>query len=220
MTAAINLLGGDLSVECGAVDNSTNTATCYFKQATLQNLFGASGLGLNGCIFGECVNQYVIDTAGTSSASSRASTSLSSGVIAGLAIVFGLVLLSLLLLALGLRTQRLARKTGITFERCNVGVDWSGLSYVIPSGSQGTGAFTSRRRQRGPKNDDKVILDSVSGTVRPGQMMAILGPSGEYFSSLDYGVLNLFRCWENNTRRDPCGKKQSWHRVWSYRPRF
>lgn len=178
LTSAINTLVGTLSIECGA-DDSTNTATCYFKQAVLQGLFGASGLGLNGCMFGECVRQNVIDTAGggTSSSSTQASKSLSPGVIAGLAVVCGLIFLSLLLLALGLRTQRLARKSTADFSRSNVGVAWSCLSYVIPNERQG--ALSVLRNRGGSKNDDKVILDSVSGSVRPGQMMAILGPSGK-----------------------------------------
>ena len=38
-------------------------------------------------------------------------------------------------------------------------------------------------------NDDKVILDNVSGTVHPGQMMAILGPSGRLcLNSIDVFV--------------------------------
>ena len=192
MTGAIDTLVGSLSIECDPVDNSTNTGTCYFKQAVLQSLFGANGLGLNGCIFGECVGQNVIDTAGnSSSATTQASKSLSSGVVAGLAVVCGLVLLSLLLLFLGLRTQRLARKTAADFERSNVGVEWSRLSYVIPG--KGVGMFAGFRRRKGSRNDDKVILDSVSGSVRPGQMMAILGPSGNFFRFGNIRVLIFFR---------------------------
>jgi len=213
LTSAINTLVGTLSIECGAAD-STNTATCYFKQTILQSLFGASGLGLNGCIFGECVGQNVIDTAGggTSSSSTQASKPLSPGVIAGLAVVCGLVLLSLLLLALGLRTQRLARKSAADFKRSNVGVEWSCLSYVIPSERQG--ALSALRKRGGSKNDDKVILDSVSGSVRPGQMMAILGPSGNSFIFGTTRVLIFSRRRENDSRRDSCGKKQIRHCVW------
>lgn len=200
LTSAIDNLGGTLSIECGVVGNSTNSATCYFKQATLQSLFGANGLGLNGCIFGECVRQYAIDTAegSSSSASSQASKSLSSGVIAGLAVVCALAILSLLLLACGLRTQRLARKSAASFERTSVAVEWSHLSYVIPSERQGV--LPSLRRRGGSKNDDKVILDSVSGSVRPGQMMAVLGPSGKsLLLGISLGFSIFLRCWKNNT---------------------
>jgi ABC-type multidrug transport system fused ATPase/permease subunit len=218
LTAAINTLVGTLSIECGAADNSTNTATCYFKQATLQTLFGENGLGLNGCLFGECVTQNVIDTSGgsTSSSSTQASKTLSSGVIAGLAAVCGLVFLSLLLFALGLRIQKLARKTATDFQRSNVGVEWSRLSYIIPNGRQSAGVLSGLRRRGGSRDNDKVVLDSVSGSVRPGQMMAILGPSGNSFLFGTTRALNIFRGWEDDSRRDSCGKKQIRHCVWGY----
>lgn len=220
LTAAINTLIGTLSIECGAADGMS-TATCYFKQSTLQTLFGPNGLGLNGCSFGECVSQNVIDTTGgsTSSSSTKASKSLSPGVIAGLAVVCGLVFLSLLLLALGLRTQKLARKTAADFQRSSVGVEWSRLSYVIPNGRQGAGVLFGLRGQGGLRNDDKVVLDSVSGSVRPGQMMAILGPSGNSFLFGTTRVLITFRCREDNSRRDSCGEKQIWHCVRGYQSR-
>jgi ABC-type multidrug transport system ATPase subunit len=53
-------------------------------------------------------------------------------------------------------------------------VEWSRVSYVVSGlgnrswlGTRGAGA-----------DDDKVVLDTVSGRVAPGQMMAVLGPSG------------------------------------------
>jgi len=193
---AINSLGGDLAIECGAVDSASNTATCNFKQATLQGLFGTNGLALNGCIFGECVRQNAIDEAGgATSTTSQASKTLSGGVIAGLAVVCGLVLLFLLLLALGLRTQRRARKCGAEVERSKVAIEWSDLSYVIPGTGKGFALASLRNRKaaRPNVNTDKVILDSVSGKVEPGQMMAVLGPSGKLltfviFRALIFGV--------------------------------
>ncbi|KAF8881935.1 hypothetical protein CPB84DRAFT_1791330 [Gymnopilus junonius] len=178
LTSAINKLAGTLDVDCGAVDNSTNTASCNFKQATLQSLFGADGLTLNGCTFGECVRQNVIDGGGgnTSAPTTSTSKSLPAGVIAGLAVVGGLAALALFFLALGLIAQRKARKSAVEIERTRASVVWSGLSYIIPGRKDRF--FRSRKGDPSGVNNDKVILDNVSGTVRPGQMMAILGPSG------------------------------------------
>ncbi|KAF5371340.1 hypothetical protein D9758_004088 [Tetrapyrgos nigripes] len=175
LTATINSLGGTLSINCDPVDNSTNQATCHFAQTTLSQLFGSSGLTLNGCRFGECVRQSVIDSGGTSTGTEASSGSgLSGGVIAGLAVVGALLLLALLVLLVGLWKQRKARLAGYTRLRgSGVAVEWKDITYVVP------GDRSRWRRKRSDNvNDDKAILDNVSGLVLPGQMMAILGPSG------------------------------------------
>ncbi|PPQ88680.1 hypothetical protein CVT25_010114 [Psilocybe cyanescens] len=176
ISGAINGLGGTLEVECGAVDTSSNTATCNFKQATLQGLFGPGGLTLNGCTFGECIRQNAIDgSSGSTASEATKAKPLSGGVIAGLAVVGGLLILALLLLALGLSTQRTARRSGVPFEQSRASVEWSNLSYTILGEK---GIFGSKKGDATEIYTDKVILDNVSGVVRPGQMMAILGPSG------------------------------------------
>ncbi|KAJ3728308.1 hypothetical protein C8R42DRAFT_619517 [Lentinula raphanica] len=177
LTGAINTLSGTLDIDCGDIDNSTQQATCSFKQATIESLFGSSGLVLNGCSFGECLRQSVIDNNGTTSSTSSSSTqsSLSGGVIAGLAVVGGLLLIAALFIILGCFAQRRARKSGYSqLGSGNVTVDWSNISYIVPSSTRD---FWRKRNSSG-YNDDKVILDSISGRVLPGQMMAILGPSG------------------------------------------
>ncbi|KAJ7671003.1 ABC transporter [Mycena rosella] len=172
ITGAINTLSGSLSIEC---DNST---TCAFKQATLQSLFGSAGLSLSGCMFGECVAQSVIDTAGgnsTAASSSSKSAQLSGGVIGGLAVVGGLLLIALLFLVLGLVKQRAARRARPdAVDGSRVAVEWAGVMYTV-SGLDGRSWLGTRRRGA---DDDKVVLDAVSGRVSPGQMMAVLGPSG------------------------------------------
>jgi hypothetical protein len=183
LTQVINGLSGTLEIDCGVLDNSTHTSTCNFKQATIQSVFGSSGLILNGCSFGECVRQSVIDNGGngtTSSPSSSGGKSLSGGVIAGLAVVGGLVFLALLLLLFGCIKQRAARKAHSgDVGGIKVNAEWNGVSYAIPTT---VNFFGMRRKGRSGHsddiNDEKVVLDSVSGMVKAGQMMAILGPSG------------------------------------------
>jgi len=218
LSAVINGLGGSLGIDCGAVDSSNHTAICNFKQATLQGLFGAEGLTLNGCTFGECIRQNVIDGGGgdTAAAPTVATKSLSGGVIAGLAVVGGLLLLSLTLLGIGLRRQRIARKNQVDYERTRVSLKWSSLTYTIAAAGKKRGSLGAFRSS-GNAEDDKVILDAVSGTVRPGQMMAILGPSGlcSFPCSMTDEQLIVFpRCGQDDSRGDTCCEAQVWHHIW------
>ena len=172
------------------MDNSTNTATCNFKQSALESLFGPNGLTLNGCSFGECVQQGVIDIGSNSTQSGSSTvTSLDGGVIAGLAVVGALIVLCLIFLFLGLMSQRAARRKGFEDdEKSKVTVEWSQLSYVIPGISKKNAFLRAFRKVRPDPtafNDDQVILDHVNGKVRPGQMMAVLGPSGKLIAYMD-----------------------------------
>jgi ABC-type multidrug transport system ATPase subunit len=176
LTSTIDGLSGTLGVNCGAVDSSTGTANCNFTQSVLNSLFGSSGLGLSGCTFGECVRQSVIDETGNSTpttSSSGTGTSLSPGVIAGLTVVGGLIALGLLFLLWGFFNQHKARRTKdatLSGHRGGVGVEWTDVSCTIPTSSPLTRASN--------RADAKLVLNNVSGRVAPGQMMAILGPSG------------------------------------------
>ncbi|KAJ3570120.1 hypothetical protein NP233_g4613 [Leucocoprinus birnbaumii] len=181
LTSPINGLVDTLDIDCAAVDPSNHSASCTFKQETLVSLFGADGLPLNGCTFGECVQQSVINNGGnltdpSSSGSTNSGPELSGGVIAGLAVVGGLVLLALLTLLWGLWVQRRARLSGMKdIDRRRVPIEWLDLTYIVPaSHSPSFGWFNKGSGDNG----DKTILNALSGRVNPGQMMAILGPSG------------------------------------------
>ncbi|KAK0441363.1 ABC transporter [Armillaria borealis] len=179
LTSAINGLTGTLTVNCNPLNASTNTASCSFQQSTLQMLFGSSGLTMEDCAFGECVGQYVIDNNGNvaSSTTVTSHTHLSGGVIAGLAVVGAFFLAAVIYLGFGVFLQRRARKASDNgLGNGNIPVVWSDISYFVSTDQSFFGSFGKKKRDDG--DGAKVILDSVSGRVLPGQMMAILGPSG------------------------------------------
>ncbi|OCH90675.1 hypothetical protein OBBRIDRAFT_876867 [Obba rivulosa] len=186
LTGIINKLSGTLGIACQAPSSANNTATCAFQQSAINGVFGSGGLTLNGCSFGECVTQNTIDTLSGNSTSSSSSgptrsKELSGGVIAGLAVVGGLIGLALLLLALGWWRQRRARRLPLsTAERSGgVAIDWADVSYFVPNTeSIWFGGSLRKRRAKSDLNNYQVVLDSVNGHVAPGQIMAVLGPSG------------------------------------------
>ena len=189
LTVTLDELTGSLEINCGAVSATDSTATCSFKQATILAVFGSAGLSLTGCKFGECVHQYVIDDfTGTASNSTDTNSGkpLDGGVIAGLAVVGALVGFALLVLFFGWLSQRRARRA--TFNRFSekggIGVQWSNINYIVPNTAAGfMDSLRAFFRPSDKYNGYKVVLDSVSGSVEPGQMMAILGPSGACFHS-------------------------------------
>ncbi|KIJ63345.1 hypothetical protein HYDPIDRAFT_41184 [Hydnomerulius pinastri MD-312] len=171
LTSTVDTLGGSLTIACD------NTNTCHFQQQVLDGLFGSSGLAMQGCVFGECVSQAVIDSTNgtTSSTQSGGSAPLSGGVIAGLAVVGSLIAIGLVGIAWGWILQRSARKQPFDGgQGGGVNVHWSDVSYFVrPPGNFNRSIF-SRRSSDG----ERTILDSVSGRVPAGELMAILGPSG------------------------------------------
>lgn len=178
LTSTINQLDGNVIISC------TGNSTCSFGQTLLNSLFGASGLSLSPCSFGECVRQSAIDGTSNTTTSSPAKqgNDLGAGVIAGLAVVCGLIGIALLLFLLGWLSQRKARRvvSNSLAKRGGYSLEWNDISYTIPTGSVGLRPFWGTTRSGQITTDDKVILDNVSGRVNPGEMMAILGPSGTY----------------------------------------
>ena len=136
------------------------------------------------CSFGECVRQSVIDGTSntTTSNPTKQGDDLGSGVIAGLAVVGGLICIALLFFLIGWLSQRKARKvaSGSLAKRGGYPLEWKDITYTIPSGNPGLRHSWGIPKGGHTTTDDKVILDNVSGRVDPGQMMAILGPSGTY----------------------------------------
>ncbi|BGO95151.1 RHTO0S01e00936g1_1 [Rhodotorula toruloides] len=111
LTSTIDGLSGVLDITC---DAATGTQ-CAFKQDVLKTLFGANGLALSGCRWGECVLPGTISAladalAGKGTNTGGGGSGLSGGVIAGLAVLGGVIGALLVLLALGKASQRRARK--------------------------------------------------------------------------------------------------------------
>ncbi|KIP10262.1 hypothetical protein PHLGIDRAFT_101348 [Phlebiopsis gigantea 11061_1 CR5-6] len=184
LTKILDGLTGTLEISCDTPSPQNHTSSCAFKQQTITSVFGSTGLGLTGCTFGECVAQGVIDTAtgnATSSSDDSNSHSLSGGVIAGLAVVGGLVGLALVFLLLGWLAQRRARRggqAGWTSKFGGIAIAWTDISYFVQTHHGVLPLPPWSRKAREDMNEQKVVLDNVSGRVEPGQMLAILGPSG------------------------------------------
>ncbi|KAG6333232.1 hypothetical protein ID866_5855 [Astraeus odoratus] len=170
LAGTIDALGGSLTVACD------NSSTCYFQQDILNTIFGSNGLELQGCVYGECVSQAVIDTSTANSSSQDSSSQLSGGVIAGLAVVCALVGIGIVAVIWGWFLQRAASRKPFDGDKAGgVSVRWSDLTYFVrPSGALITSGLYPGKGTSG----EKTILDGVSGSVGAGTIMAILGPSG------------------------------------------
>lgn len=194
LTEIINDLGGTLDIDCAA-----NGTDCNFKQATLNSLFGQSGLGLSGCTFGECVSSEVVQAFTSDGHSTGSGDDLSGGVIAGLAVVGAIVLAIVALFIFGLLAQKKARRGGTKHLEDSepAGLSWSNVGYMLPAHRRfkGTSALRQRKstvrkedmdeqaeksayRSSGGSKTGKTILDNVTGSLPYGGFMAIMGPSG------------------------------------------
>jgi len=177
---------------------------CAFKQTVLDSLFGQAGLALDSCQWGECVLPATINSLAAtlvgSSGGNDGGSSLSGGVIAGLAVLGAIVALLLGLLGLGFVSQRRARKNARAKEallssasdkdsfnslaKQPIGLRWTNLSYSLPSTSTlaPSRLFSSSSSRHG--QDGRTILPSLSGTIPGGSFTSILGPSGAGKSTL------------------------------------
>ncbi|GMK53955.1 hypothetical protein CspeluHIS016_0105410 [Cutaneotrichosporon spelunceum] len=198
LSGPINGLKGPLSVDCG------DGGTCQFKQSFLNSLFGANGLTLTDCSFGECVEQYVINEAMGIVGATSGSTGLSGGVIAGLAVV-GAILLGIVLVTIwGVIVRNKARKAAgdgsLEKRSSGVALSWSGVGYEIKSHGRGLYATTLRWLRGwgslkshahdqedgsgvGP-NGGRIVLRDTYGALPPGGFCCVLGPSGAGKSTL------------------------------------
>lgn len=179
-------LSGSLEVDC------QSTGSCTFNQQLLRQLFPPSGLGLSDCQFGECVSYETVQRAEGifTSASSEGGSSISGGVIAGLAVVGAIVGLLLLLLAWGIIKQKKARKAITMLEgeglamlgrKKGLGavVVWSNIGYHLGR-AVGIAGLLGGLGGRGQKSTEgKVILEGVEGKLSAGSLCCVLGPSGE-----------------------------------------
>lgn len=145
----------------------------------------------------------MIDQAeGTTPATTTDDSSLSGGVIAGLAVVGAILLAIIGLIIWGLVMRKKARKDmrtdGVLPKSGGVGVTWAGVGYEVkPTGAgtmarlitwvRGSGSTRRSRSEEGESighNGGKIVLRDVHGQLPPGGFCAILGPSGAGKSTL------------------------------------
>ncbi|BEI90825.1 uncharacterized protein CcaverHIS019_0308950 [Cutaneotrichosporon cavernicola] len=197
LTGPINGLTGPLLIDCG-------DGTCQFKQSFLNALFGANGLTLSDCSFGECVEQFVINQAMGIVGHTSTSDGLSGGVIAGLAVVGAIILAIILITIWGLIVRNKARKAvgDAAFEKrgSGVGLAWSGVGYEVKSHGRGLyattlswlrgwGSPTTHAHDQedgsgiGP-NGGRIVLRDTRGDLPAGGFCCVLGPSGAGKSTL------------------------------------
>ena len=198
LTGSIDPLAGPLTIDC----SGTDVGSCSFGSPFLNKLFGNNGLGLTGCTFGECVEQYVIDAAaGITEATTSSSSGLNGGVIAGLAVVGAILAAIVALLIWAFVVQRRARNTrvadGVVPKSGGVGVNWTGVSYEVkPTGrtlwdrivtwSKGSGGLvpSAERGEGVGPGGGKMVLSDSCGSLPSGGFCCILGPSGAGKSTL------------------------------------
>ncbi|KWU44583.1 ABC transporter [Rhodotorula sp. JG-1b] len=180
LTQTIDSLSDTLDITC---DAATGTE-CAFKQSVLMTLFGASGLALSGCKWGECVLPSTINTLASaltgSSTAAVEGSSLSGGVIAGLAVLGAFVVALLALLAVGYRNQRGAASTPLP----PVGLAWTNLSYHLPTRRRRLPLPTHAGDGNRHVDEGRAILTSLTATIAGGSFVSILGPSGAGKSTL------------------------------------
>lgn len=199
LTGAINVLRGPLTIDCSGSD----VGSCSFNSPFLGSIFGSQGLGLSGCTFGECVQQYVIDQAEGIATAVASGNSLSGGVIAGLAVVGAILLAIVALIVWGLLAQRRARRhmiaDGAIPKSGGVGIMWTDVGYEVKtarhpwkraiiwfkgSGNTQVQDQSSEGGQAIGPNGGKIVLRESCGQISPGGMVCILGPSGAGKSTL------------------------------------
>ena len=210
LSSVINNLNGTLTMPCDYVDpnNASATSHCAFRGELLNNFLGQEGLPLENCQFGSCVTQSELNSFyanGSGEGDSQdAGSSLSNAVIAGLIILGVAVAAIVALLLLGMWQQRKARRLPKGAGLGPVGLQWEHLNYTVPTRT----GFVPRRRKREAsqlaevapstelgdsiahldspsvgKHDLSVVRNS-SGSIDPGCMVAVLGPSGAGKTSL------------------------------------
>lgn len=178
LSSTINTITGNLGVSCAGEH-------CSFKTSILVTLFGSSGLGLSSCKSGECTSPLAINLLYSAlSPTVEPSTRLAGGVIAGLA-VLGVAVASLVaLIIFACYRQRKLRRADysndVFKEKKSIGLRWQNVGYTLPI-QNGASSFFSRMSDDGrykSANQGRILLDNLSGEIKGGKLLAVLGTTG------------------------------------------
>ena len=192
LTSIINNMNGTLSMPCDYVEPSSANATgeCAFRGKLLEKFLGAKGLPLKNCRSGSCISQSDLDQFWTSDATTDnvyggEASKLSGPLVAGL-IVLGFAVGTLLaLVLLGLYRKRMAAARQEGRDPGPAGLLWQNIDYYLKNGKNTLGKGRTKPLEQVASLPEAFVSASsdhlvrgVSGRLEPGEMMAILGPSG------------------------------------------
>ncbi|MBW0485875.1 hypothetical protein O181_025590 [Austropuccinia psidii MF-1] len=196
LSSPLNSLNGLVQFICPLNNSSSNSNSCSVIIDPLKNLLGPQGLSLSNCQFAECIQKSLADSKRLNLVENLQSNHLNLTTILAL-IILALILITLIsLISLGFYHQLQAKKLNHHSHHLNQSpakVQWLNLSYSlnIKSNSKFKSFlhFITQKLHLNLFNQfnnqiHHQILHSLSGSVNPASMMAILGPSGAGKSTL------------------------------------
>ncbi|RUS20020.1 hypothetical protein BC937DRAFT_86556 [Endogone sp. FLAS-F59071] len=155
----------------GAFTLTCSNTSCLFDEIELRPLF-SKGIHIDNCTYGECIYpSNIIAITGVAQPSS-----LNPDSVAAIAIFSFLAAFLIATCCLAKRRQIILSRQEVVATSHGVRIEWRNLGYTIP-------VKREKKRTDNHENGTKVerfatILSDVSGAAEPGQVVAVMGPSG------------------------------------------